>query len=151
MSKRRTPSAFPPVLDACCGGRHFWFDKKDGRALFVDKRQETIVWGGKQRPGRCDTVIAPDQLADFTALPFLDEFRVGKMNHMPADEASIDWSIFALTAAALVRDAGKKLYIKDDLRKLCPTSWFTSGESDCDRWNVPDRLWRERDERKERT
>ena len=45
-------SAFPPVLDACCGGRHFWFDKKDGRALFVDKRRETIVWGGKQRPGR---------------------------------------------------------------------------------------------------
>lgn len=67
---RRTGSAFPPVLDACCGGRHFWFDKKDGRALFVDKRRETIVWGGKQRPGRCDTVIDPDQLADFTNLPF---------------------------------------------------------------------------------
>ena len=67
---RCTGSAFPPVLDACCGGRHFWFDKKDGRALFEDKRRETIVWGGKQRPGRCDTVIDPDQLADFTALPF---------------------------------------------------------------------------------
>ena len=32
---------FPPVLDACCGSRMFWFDKQDDRALFVDKRRET--------------------------------------------------------------------------------------------------------------
>lgn len=31
-------SAFPPVLDACCGSRAFWFDKADSRAMFVDKR-----------------------------------------------------------------------------------------------------------------
>ena len=36
-------SAFPPVLDACCSIRAFWFDKRDGRALFVDKRSETIT------------------------------------------------------------------------------------------------------------
>jgi hypothetical protein len=29
------------VLDACCGPRMFWFDRADGRALFVDKRRET--------------------------------------------------------------------------------------------------------------
>ena len=62
----------PPVLDACCGGRQFWFDKKDARALFIDKRRETIVWGGKQRPGRCDTVVDPDIIADFKSLPFPD-------------------------------------------------------------------------------
>lgn len=28
----------PPVLDACCGSRMFWFDKQDERALFIDKR-----------------------------------------------------------------------------------------------------------------
>ena len=67
------PARYPPVLDVCCGSRAFWFDKQDGRALFVDKRRETIVWGGKQRHGRCDTVIDPDQLADFTALPFPDD------------------------------------------------------------------------------
>ena len=31
---------FPPVLDACCGSRMFWFDRKDSRATFVDKRRE---------------------------------------------------------------------------------------------------------------
>lgn len=67
------PGPLPPVLDACCGGRHFWFDKRDARAIFVDKRRETIVWGGRQRPGRCDTVIDPDVVADFKALPFADD------------------------------------------------------------------------------
>ncbi len=31
----------PAVLDACCGSRMFWFDRKDPRAVFVDKRRET--------------------------------------------------------------------------------------------------------------
>lgn len=61
---------FPPVLDVCCGGRHFWFDKKDARAVYVDKRRETILWGGKQRPGRSPTVVDPDYVADFRKLPF---------------------------------------------------------------------------------
>ena len=34
-------ATLPPVLDACCGSRMFWFDKKDARATFVDKRRET--------------------------------------------------------------------------------------------------------------
>jgi SAM-dependent methyltransferase len=61
---------FTQVLDVCCGGRHFWFDKNDERAFFLDKRIETIFWGGKQRPGRCPTIINPDCQSDFTALPF---------------------------------------------------------------------------------
>ena len=31
---------FPPVLDACCGSRMFWFDRTDRRAVFVDRRRE---------------------------------------------------------------------------------------------------------------
>ncbi len=52
----------PPVLDACCGSRMFWFDRADPRALFIDKR----------RDGSRELVIDPDLLADFTALPFSD-------------------------------------------------------------------------------
>lgn len=44
-----------------------WFDSKDRRALFIDKRQET-----HPIKGRNDIVIAPDQVADFTAMPFPD-------------------------------------------------------------------------------
>ncbi len=31
------------VLDACCGSRMFWFDRQDGRAVFMDRRRETHV------------------------------------------------------------------------------------------------------------
>jgi len=63
-------SAFPPVLDACCGPRGFWFDSKDGRALFVDRRRETHRFNHPSG-NRVDT-INPDVLADFTDLPFPD-------------------------------------------------------------------------------
>ena len=67
-------ASFPPVLDACCSIRAFWFDKKDGRALFVDKRSETIRRkdSGTEKGWR-DLEIAPDIQADFTELPFPDE------------------------------------------------------------------------------
>lgn len=56
---------FPAVLDACCGSRMMWFDKANPRALFIDKRQEVHSMNGRQ-----PAVIAPDVLADFTAMPF---------------------------------------------------------------------------------
>ncbi|MFA5107740.1 MAG: SAM-dependent methyltransferase [Patescibacteria group bacterium] len=68
--RHRNNSVLPPVLDACCGGRMFWFDKNDERALFIDKRRESLVADSCQ--GRRRIEIAPDQLADFTALPFPD-------------------------------------------------------------------------------
>jgi SAM-dependent methyltransferase len=63
--------SLPPVLDACCGSRMFWFDKSDKRAIYLDKRRETHVLD--VRPGRGPTVIDPDILGDFTNLPFPDE------------------------------------------------------------------------------
>lgn len=65
----------PPVLDACCGPRMFWFDSHDRRALFIDKRQEThpMDLGTESTRGRSPAVIAPDILADFTRMPFVDE------------------------------------------------------------------------------
>lgn len=63
------------VLDACCGSKMFWFDKGDSRTLFVDKRREThpIDIGTPGTVGRAPIVVAPDLLADFSALPFPDE------------------------------------------------------------------------------
>ena len=31
------------VLDPCCGGRAMWFDKADPRAVFGDRRYETLT------------------------------------------------------------------------------------------------------------
>ena len=60
----------PPVLDACCGPRMFWFDRADGRALFVDKRRGE--YHADTREGRRQIVVKPDVMADFKALPFPD-------------------------------------------------------------------------------
>lgn len=52
----------------------FWFDTHDPRALFIDKRQG--VWpidkGTPGTKGRSPIVVEPDQVADFTAMPFPD-------------------------------------------------------------------------------
>lgn len=67
MTTDKTSDLLPPVLDACCGSRMFWFDRNNPLAIFVDKRSETHVL--------CDgrtLEIAPDKVADFTALPFPD-------------------------------------------------------------------------------
>lgn len=70
----------PAVLDACCGPRMMWFDRKDPRALFIDKRSEVhFIDATPSRPGRNPrrVEIAPDLLADFTNMPFPDgKFRL---------------------------------------------------------------------------
>lgn len=59
--------SLPPVLDACCGSRMFWFDRKTPQAIFVDKRTENhVLCDGRKLE------IAPDVQADFTDLPFPD-------------------------------------------------------------------------------
>lgn len=54
------------VLDVCCGGRMFWFDKKNKDALFLDIRQEDFQTGkGKDNRHRA---IKPDKVMDFRKL-----------------------------------------------------------------------------------
>lgn len=54
-------------LDVCCGGKQFWFDKDDSRALFIDHRTlETTLCDGR------DFRISPDEIADFRDLPYAD-------------------------------------------------------------------------------
>jgi hypothetical protein len=58
----------PPILDACCGSRMFWFDRSDARALYMDKREEQhVLCDGRELK------IAPDVVADFTEMPFPNE------------------------------------------------------------------------------
>lgn len=60
------------VLDPCCGGRMFWFDKSNPEAIFGDIRRESgIIYDG--RDGRRMLQVAPDQIMDFTSLPYQEE------------------------------------------------------------------------------
>lgn len=65
----------PLVLDACCGSRMFWFNRRDPRAVYVDRRREThLAADCSVKNGEREIVVDPDILADFTALPFADDY-----------------------------------------------------------------------------
>ena len=68
-------SALPPVLDACCGGRMFWWNKTNTDALFMDCRE--VEKGAFQNGWNPNWCVAPDVVADFRDMPFPDgSFRV---------------------------------------------------------------------------
>ena len=66
----------------------------------------------------------------------VDVFKVGKLNHMPDLEATIDWADFLTKALALLRPSGKMVYIKEDLRNAAPGVALKPEECDMDRANV---------------
>ena len=60
----------PPVLDACCGGRMFWYDKENPDAIFMDNRVvEKGAFKNNWNPGWC---VNPDVVSDFRNMPFPD-------------------------------------------------------------------------------
>jgi len=63
------------ILDACCGGRMFWFDKQDERVMFQDKRNEIRIVdvGTPATKGRAPKITRPDVLTSFTNMPYPDD------------------------------------------------------------------------------
>lgn len=57
------------ILDACCGGRMFWFDKKHPNTLFIDNRTAEI---GHVDQRNCGHEVKPDILMDFRAMDLPD-------------------------------------------------------------------------------
>lgn len=56
------------ILDVCCGGKMFYFDKESKDVLFVDKRKENhILCDGRSFK------VSPDIVSDFRNLPFEDQ------------------------------------------------------------------------------
>lgn len=56
-----------PILDACCGGKMFYFDKSDSRVLFQDIRKiKTKLCDGREFE------VNPDVQCDFTNMPYAD-------------------------------------------------------------------------------
>lgn len=56
------------ILDACCGSRMFWFDKKNEDVVYMDIRElsDTLCDGRTLE-------VKPDVVADFRNMPFDDE------------------------------------------------------------------------------
>lgn len=54
-----------PILDACCGSRMFWFDKKNPLVTFMDIRNENhVLCDGRKLE------IKPDVIGNFKNIPF---------------------------------------------------------------------------------
>ncbi|WP_313333527.1 class I SAM-dependent methyltransferase [Comamonas sp.] len=63
------------VLDPCCGSRMMWFDRQDPRAVFADRRSETITVTDNSKgnaSGQRVLRIEPDFLMDFRDMPYPD-------------------------------------------------------------------------------
>ena len=60
------------ILDVCCGGKMFWFDKQNPDVLFSDIREEEHLFSDGHL-----LKVKPDVVADFRQLPFESEkFRL---------------------------------------------------------------------------
>jgi len=60
---------FKYILDACCGGRMFWFNKAHPNAIYIDNR----VCEKGHEPYNSFHSVEPDILMDFTDLKFPDK------------------------------------------------------------------------------
>ena len=62
----------------------------------------------------CEPVIDPQAVYHLIETAYyIDEFKIGKMNHQPSD---IDWAAFGRECERLANLHKRKCYIKDDLR-----------------------------------
>lgn len=58
----------PQILDACCGGRMWWWDKDHPLAVYMDRRVRPAGFRERQPNWACE----PDVVGDFRAMPFED-------------------------------------------------------------------------------
>lgn len=72
------------------------------------------------------------------SLPYVDEYNVGRWNGDRRANA-IDWGRFGFAAVRMLRAAGKRLYVKADLRMHLPDGYLTAEEMDQDALTLPDR------------
>lgn len=57
------------ILDACCGPRMFWFNKKHPNTIYIDSRKEKAGYIRSRRYRKVD----PDLIMDFRDLKFKDK------------------------------------------------------------------------------
>lgn len=96
------------VLDMCCGGRMFWFDKANPDAVFIDARQmeRQVIWTGKGGETRSHEV-QPDFVMDFRDLKFADE----------------SFSLVVFDPPHLAKRNGKTGWMNKKYGSLDPVTW----------------------------
>lgn len=94
------------ILDVCCGGKNFYFNKENPDVEFCDKR---TVEKHEYYPN-CFFEVSPDTVCDFTNLPFEDE----SFSQVVFDPPHLEWagpkSIMALKYGRLEGDWKEMLH-----------------------------------------
>jgi len=57
------------ILDACCGGKHMWFNKNNPNTIYIDIRREKKG----HNPREPNHTIEPDEIMDFRKMSFPDK------------------------------------------------------------------------------
>jgi DNA repair photolyase len=71
-------------------------------------------------------IDADESLAVIKAsLSCVDAYKVGKLNHQ---KSAIDWKAFCVKSVEMIRAAGRKLYVKNDLRPFAPSGFLRPEE-----------------------
>lgn len=93
------------ILDVCCGGRMFWFNKNHPNTLYVDHRKVDPMTVGKGRNAR-QFSCQPDHVMDFRNLD------------LPANQ----FQLVVFDPPHFVR-AGDNSYMAQKYGKLDPQNW----------------------------
>lgn len=80
-----------------------------------------------------EPVIYPEQSLEIMEIthPYVDAYKIGKLNHLPKHEAKYDWQQFLVNAVEIMRRYNKPFYIKKDLLEYKPT-WLTLTKEETD-------------------
>lgn len=86
-----------------------------------------------------EPVIDPAQSLKLieVSLPYVDTFKIGKINHHKGLDKGVDWAAFLEEALKILRGAGKRIYIKQSLRQAAPSVRLYGNECLPDEHNVP--------------
>jgi len=91
------------ILDACCGSRMFWFNKKHPDTLYIDNR---IMPPTLQTNG-ATIEVSPDKVMDFRKLDLPDE----------------SFSLVVFDPPQIIERGGKRSYMKEKYGELKRATW----------------------------
>ena len=91
------------ILDVCCGGRMFWFDKKNPDTLFLDNR----IMSPKKMTNGATLEVAPDMVMDFRKLDLPDN----------------QFSLVVFDPPHILKRGGKNSWMKDKYGELDKETW----------------------------
>lgn len=108
------------ILDACCGGRMWWWDKEHPLAVYMDKRSIPAApkrsWKYQPNPNwKCE----PDIVGDFRSMPFADEsFQLVLFDPPHIIQRKPEGGLITMTYGSL-----EPATADDDLRKGFSECW----------------------------